>query len=138
MSDTFQACASIHRDLNRLKGIERCGGRDSFFGQLEIFEWLCEEEHRLLNEQWRKWGRYGNICSPEAVSKALVRLRDEAEFTLEETLRLIRWLQGQGEAYSNPDQLVGAVIMRHETARNYNTTISDIDARLAAMSVPEE
>lgn len=104
--NTYSKLAKLNQDLNRLR---RCD-RDSFFGRMEIVEWVMEEEHSKVGEKWYKFGRYGNVVNFYAFHRALLRLRDEFNFSQEELNEQRDWNEGQGKMYGNPDQIAAAVM----------------------------
>lgn len=107
IQSTFEQIADLNHQLNRIRGIDR----ESFFGRLEILEYFCEQEHRAAGEGWRKFGRYGNIVHPDAMTKALHLMVTEAKFTRKEFTELSDWLKGQANSYGHPDQAVGYVMI---------------------------
>lgn len=100
---TFDTICRLNHEINRIQGIDRT----SFFGRLEIVEYFCQKTHEAIGERWRKFGRYGNVVSPNAMKEALQMVRDEAQFTVEEFEAIRDWMKGQG----TPDQACGAVVI---------------------------
>lgn len=105
----------MNQELNRLSAIDR----DSFFGRLEILECACEEKHAMINERWRKLGRYGNIVVPSAFNAALQTMKEDYGFTKEEMTELLNWVKGQAASYGNPDQAVAGVLLGAFIKTNY-------------------
>jgi len=103
---TFTKLAQLNQDLIRMQKCER----DTFFGRMEIVEWIMEEEHAKDGQEWRKFGRYGNCLFPASFYRALERLKNECEFTREEMEEQAEWTKGQGEMYGNPDQIVAHIL----------------------------
>lgn len=112
---SFAKLAELNQTLIRMRKCDR----DTFFGREEMVEWIMEEEHAKIGQQWRKFGRYGNVLSPLAFHAALQRLKDEFKFTREEMEEQMEWTKGQGETYGNPDQLVAAVLWKYWLKDNY-------------------
>ena len=110
---TFAACAEIAQGLSALTKLDRCGGRGSLFGNMEILSHFCKEEHEKIGERWRNFGRYGNIVCFDPFDNALQRMKDEIGFTREEFQEQYEWLQGQVETYHHPDEVVAMVLLKH-------------------------
>jgi hypothetical protein len=106
---TFSEIAGLHHELCRLEGIDRLGGRDSFFGRLEMLDYCCRVKHEEAGLPWKKFGRYGNIIEHDQFCAAIDWMREEFKFTDEEFTELAKWMHGQ----ATPDQVVGAVYLRH-------------------------
>jgi hypothetical protein len=79
--------------------VDRLGGRDSFFGMMEIFEIILKEEHDKLGEtgmyRFKGMEQYGNIVSIPQTYDAVKRCIDELKFTKEEFDKLINWYKGR-------------------------------------------
>lgn len=79
--------------------VDRLGGRDSFFGMMEIFEIILEEEHSKDNEtgmyRFKGMEQYGNIVSIPRVYDTVTRCIEELNFTKEEFDKLIKWYSGR-------------------------------------------
>lgn len=96
---------SIHSILKMSKQIntvDRLGGRDSFFGMMEIFEIILEEEHEKDPEEpksgmyrFKGMEQYGNIVSIPQVYDTVKRCIEELDFTKDEFDKLINWYKGR-------------------------------------------
>jgi len=97
----------MSKQINR---VDRLGGRDSFFGMMEIFEIYLKEEHDKLGEtgmyRFKGMEQYGNIVSIPQVYDTVKRCIDELHYTKEEFDKLIDWYKGRNHG---PDTAVLAL-----------------------------
>ena len=93
---------SIHNILKmsrQMGKVDLLGGRDSFFGMMEIFEIILEEEHTKEEEtgmyRFKGMEQYGNIVSINRTYDTVKRCIEELNFTKEEFDKLIDWYSGR-------------------------------------------
>jgi hypothetical protein len=86
----------------QINTVDRLGGRDSFFGMMEIFEIILEEEHEKDPEEpksgmyrFKGMEQYGNIVSIPQVYDTVKRCIEELDFTKDEFDKLINWYKGR-------------------------------------------
>lgn len=98
---------------NQIRRVDKLGGRDSFFGMMEIFEIILEEEHEKdPNEpkegmyRFKGMEQYGNCVSIPCSYNAVKRCVEELDFTKEEFEKLINWYKGRNHG---PDTQVLAL-----------------------------
>lgn len=106
LSEIFKMSYQIQR-------VDKLGGRDSFFGMMEIFEIILEEEHEKdPNEpkegmyRFKGMEQYGNCVSIPCSYNAVKRCVEELNFTKEEFEKLINWYKGRNHG---PDTQVLAL-----------------------------
>lgn len=93
--EALRKILSMSRDIHR---VDKLGGRDSFFGMMEIFEIILKEEHEKdPNEphegmyRFKGMEQYGNIVSPDCVYSTVKRCVETLKFTKDEFDQLIKW-----------------------------------------------
>ncbi|MEI8007756.1 MAG: hypothetical protein WCI48_16230 [Bacteroidota bacterium] len=102
----------IQKLLGHINRIEKMGGRGSFFGLLEIFEIIMEEEHSKDNEtgmyRYKGMEQYGNIVSITRIYDTVKRCVEELQFTKDEFDCLIDWYKGR---MYGPDTQITALVI---------------------------
>ena len=111
----------IRKYLFQIEKLRRLGGRDSFFGMMEIFEIYLSEEHEKDNEtgmyRFKGMEQYGNIVSIPRTCDAIDRCVKELHFTKNEFDKLIDWYSGK----PSPDTKTLALIIEWNL-KNKNIT----------------
>ena len=89
----------MSRQISR---VDKLGGRESFFGMMEIFEIFLKEEHEKDPDEpkdgmyrFKGMEQYGNLVSIDCTYKTVKRCIDELNFTKEEFDKLIDWYSGR-------------------------------------------
>lgn len=104
--EALRKILSMSRDIHR---VDKLGGRDSFFGMMEIFEIILKEEHEKDPEnpktgmyRYKGLWQYGNIVLLPCVKSAVKRCVEELKFTKEEFDKLLNWYDRK----DSPDVIV--------------------------------
>lgn len=75
--------------------VDKLGGRDSFFGMLEIFHITLEEEHSNNSNigmyRYKGMGQYGNIVSIPRIYDSIEKCVKRYNFTKSEFDKILDW-----------------------------------------------